>query len=210
MMWFKKSVVPVICLLVVLGCSNQSNAPKTKGNVPLYSPTKPPGTVEERVEQAEEFAKTGDYAKAIDTLEEALLIDAKHRTVLLLLVKYAQTRSLAIAKNEPADGFRLMMKSGGYLRVLRAAHHDLTDEEKQLVAEVLFNEACENARSVRLEETLGSLREAVAAGFKDLHRVTEDADWAAMRELPQFQQALKELMPKPANESEPPPGQSQP
>ncbi len=203
MMWFKKSVVPVICLLVVVGCSNQSNVPKTKVTVPLFTPTPPPGTVEERVEQAEEFAKTGDYAKAIDTLEEALLIDAKHRTVLLLLVKYAQIQSLAIAKKEPADGFGLMMKAGAYLRMLRAAHHDLTEEEKQLVAEVLFNEACANARSVRLEETLGSLREAVAAGFKDFHRITEDADWAAMRELPQFQKALKELMPKAASESEP-------
>ncbi len=200
MILIKKSVVPMICLLLVVGCSKQPSAPKLI--VPLWTPTPPPGTVEERLEQAEEFARAGDYAQAIERLEEALLIDSKHRRVLLLLVEYAQARSLAVAAKDPAEGFHMMIISGSYLRILRETHHDLTDEEKQLVAEVFFNEACANARALRLEETLGSLRAAVAAGFKDLHRVTEDADWAAMRELPQFQKAFQELMPKPAKEDQ--------
>ena len=49
---------------------------------------KPSGTVEERVKQAQELAAQDDHLKAIQKLEEAILIDERDRKVRLLLVKY--------------------------------------------------------------------------------------------------------------------------
>jgi hypothetical protein len=180
--------------LVLTGCSG--DAPPGDSNADLVLPTvstRPKGTVEERLVKAETLVKEGKRAEAIETLGEALMINAKERKVLFLLAKLGREESLAIQGTDPGGAYRAMVTAGGYLRELGAHHPDATDEEKTLRLEVLLDEASAHARSKRIEETTGTLREAVGAGFRDFARLKSDKDWQAILEIPQFKTAFDEI-----------------
>ncbi|MGE3820575.1 MAG: hypothetical protein AB7I30_14275 [Isosphaeraceae bacterium] len=183
-----------VALLWALGCSGGEVPadPAPEVVLPTIS-TRPEGTVEERLVKAKELAREGDRSKAIEVLEEALLIDHKDRETLALLARYGREESRAVAETDPGRAYRLMVSAGGYLRELGAAYPDATDEEKALQVDVLYDEASAHARSKRVEETVGALRDAVAAGFRDFDRLRADKDWAEMLTIPQFQKPFEEI-----------------
>lgn len=154
--------------------------------------------MEERLVKAESLVKEGERSRAIETLEEAMMIDHKDRKTLTLLAKYCREESLAVAQADPGRAYRLMVSAGGYLRELGAAYPEATDEEKALQVDVLYDEASAHARSKRVEETLGTLRDALAAGFKDFDRLRADKDWQEMLTIPQFQKPFEEMTAKAA------------
>ncbi|MBI3463447.1 MAG: hypothetical protein HY000_10365 [Planctomycetes bacterium] len=180
---------------VVVGCSKSpgshaASQPTTLAPLPALS--RPTGNIDEMIDQAKEAADKGDYDQAIETLENAVMLDATHRTVLLLLTHFASTRSKAIGDRDPDKAHGLILKSGGYLRMLRGAHKDFTDEEKRVFAQVFYDEACAHARLSLRDETLASLREARAAGFDELDRLRTDASFVTLLDLPSFQKLLEE------------------
>lgn len=187
--------VIALILLGAAGCSG--GTPPGDDQAPaLVLPTvstRPEGTVEERLVKAQALAEAGDRSRAIEALDEALLIDAKDRKALYLLAKYGREESRAVAEADPARAYRLMVSAGGYLRSLRDAYPDASDEEMSLVLDVLYDEASAHARSKRVEETTGALREAVAAGFNDFDRLRADPDWKEMLEIPQFQKPFEDI-----------------
>lgn len=162
-------------------------------------PAETPATLEEKrtklashLALAQEFAERGELDRAIQLLEEAVRLDAKHRTVLLLLMQYSQARSKAVEAEDQARAYRLMVQSGGYLRMLRDAHRDFSMEERAVIANVLFDEACAHARSKRQEETSGSLAAAIEAGFDDLQRLKSEPDFEEFRKVPAMAKMLAE------------------
>ena len=134
-----------------------------------------------------------NYAKAIKPLEDAILIDAKDRRVLALLARYGAAHARDIAKTDPGQAYKQIVSAGVYLRMLQREHPDATPEEKQLLLDVLYDEAAAHAKSMRMEETLGALREAVGAGFRDFDKIRGDADWKEMLEYPEFKKEFDEI-----------------
>lgn len=198
-------------LLLAAGCTPAVPTPSaTPGAtsteaVPIPSlpggAAKPEGTPEDHVARAEKQIADGQYDGAFDTLEKALLLDARNRDVLRLLARTGWAASDASYDEDPAHAYRRIVSAGAYLRNLQDYYPDLTDEEKQLRTSVLFAEATAHARSLRVEETTGALREAIAAGFSDFDRIDKNPDWAAIREQPQFRKEYDQMRPAPADAS---------
>ena len=61
-----------------------------------------------------------------------------------------------------------------------------TDAEKRLGLELFYDEATAHAKSLRVEETTGSLRDLVGTGFKDFDRILGDPAWAKILAVPRF------------------------
>jgi hypothetical protein len=141
---------------------------------------------------AEEAAQRGELDQAIRLLEDAVMFDSKHRTVLLLLMQYSQTRSKALAEQDEARAYALMVKAGGYLRMLRDAHQDFSAREREIIASVLFDGACAYARAKRQADASASLVAAIEAGFDDLERLNTEPDFDEFRKDPQMAKLLAE------------------
>lgn len=147
---------------------------------------KPAGTVAERIEKAKKALADGDPEGAIVVLDEAVLIDPVNRELLAMLVR-AYTAGAEKAKSaDPAKFYRYNVTCGGYMRELRDKFTDLTADEKELIMSALRNEAAAHAKSKRVEETTGSLRELKGAGFADFESLQKDPDFAAIFEVESF------------------------
>ncbi|MFO0950282.1 MAG: hypothetical protein U0835_03850 [Isosphaeraceae bacterium] len=191
--------------LVVLGVCGCGGTPTggdgggasdaSASSVPLMppGPTKPSGTVAERVTKAKEQAAAGDLVKAVATLEEGLAIDAKDRESLRLLAQYLDQRARAVENAGTTEYYKSLVSAAEYYRRLRDDYHDLTDEEKKLGLELFYDEATAHAKSLRVEETTGSLHDLVGAGFKDFDRIRKDPSWQKIFALPQFQKQFDEI-----------------
>jgi hypothetical protein len=180
---------------LLAGCSGGDPAPDPAATLVLPTiSTRPEGTVEERLVKADTQIKEGNRARALEILDEAMMIDHKDRKVLFLLAKLGREESLAIAATDPGGAYRAMIKAGGYLRELSATYPDATEPEKTLRLEVLIDEASAHARSKRSEETSGALREAVGAGFRDFDRLKADKDWQEILAIPQFKTVFDEIV----------------
>lgn len=177
-----------LALLTALGCSREPAAPASAPVPPIVAagPTKPEGTVAERVEKARPLADSGDLPRAIETLEEGLAIDARDRASLGLLARYLTDRALAVESAGTTEYYTRLVSAAEYYRRLRDLHPDLTEEEKTLGLDVLYAEATAHAKSRRIEETTGSLRDLVAAGFTDFDRMRADPGWEKIFEVPRF------------------------
>ena len=157
------------------------------------TPSGPPRSVDELRAEAEALAEQGDDAGAIRALEDALMVDARDRDVLRLIVDRSRRRSRAVRDDDPAQSYRLMVSAGEYLRTLRQYYPEPTDEERALALDVLYDEAAAHARSTRMEEATGALRDLVAAGFRDFDRIRDDPDWDPLRAVPQFPPLFDEI-----------------
>ncbi|MDX2036380.1 MAG: hypothetical protein SFX72_06990 [Isosphaeraceae bacterium] len=156
-------------------------------------PAKPSGTVAERIAAAKESAAKGDLQKAIEWLEDGLRIDYKDRESLGLLAKYLKDRAKEVASSGTTEYYKSLVSAAEYYRRLRNDHSDLTPEEKALGLEVFYDEASAHAKSLRVEETVGSLRDLVGAGFKDFDRIRNDPNWKDILGLSEFKNSFAEI-----------------
>jgi tetratricopeptide (TPR) repeat protein len=184
-----------ILLLGCLGCSDSPSSGGPARSAPASSlslmppgPSTPTGTVEERVEKAQALAASGDLPAAIDTLEEGLRIDSKDRTSLRLLSRYLKDRAKAVESEGTTEYYTRLVSAAEYFRRLRELYPDQTDEEKTLGLELFYDEATAHAKSLRIEETTGSLRDLVGAGFHDFDRIRKDPAWEKILALPEFRE----------------------
>jgi hypothetical protein len=150
-------------------------------------PTKPTGTVADRVEKAQALAAEGKRPEAIEALEEGLAIDSKDRTALGLLARYQRDQAKSVEDAGTTEYYTRLVSAAEYFRRLRDTYPELTDEEKALGLEVFYDETTAHAKSRRIEETTGSLRDLVGAGFHDFDRIRQDPGWKQILELPEFQ-----------------------
>lgn len=196
-------VVTILSLLACAGCAESSTpggapaAPQKPFKVVSGVSIKPPGTVEERLEQAAELADQDDHLKAIQKLEEAILIDERNRTVRLLLVKYllADSRKTptGAALDDPLYRHKQVTRANAYLEGLRDYYPDQTEEEKKLALEVFVELSRVQAREMQDGEAFIALRQAVGAGFRDFDRFRTDPDWKRMLARPEFKAEFEKI-----------------
>ncbi|MEJ7637817.1 MAG: hypothetical protein WKF75_07500 [Singulisphaera sp.] len=198
------SMTPILCLLVNAGCANSSTSGVGPADPPkpftVISPVSvvPSGTVEERLKPAEELAAQGDHLKAIQKLEEAILIDDRNRKVRVLLIEYLLAdyrKPLAgPSKEDPLYQHKQMSRARAYLAGLQAYHPDQTEEEKKLALEVLYEHARMEAKEMQIEGAFQSLRDAVGAGFRDFDRIRADPDWKVLLSRPPYQREFDRIV----------------
>jgi hypothetical protein len=195
---------------VLMGCGSSpqepiATAPAAAGEVDYLAgivTATPPDTpetlaakrtqLESHLKLAQESADRGDLDQAIGLLEDAVMLDPKHRTVLLLLTQYLYRQSVALEREDPRRSYLLLRQSGGYQRMLGDAHHEFSAEERELFASVLFDEARAYARASRQEDFSGSLSAAIEAGFDDLARLRTEPDFEPLRSDEKMSAVLKD------------------
>jgi thiol-disulfide isomerase/thioredoxin len=88
------------------------------------------------------------------------------------------------------------LKAAEHLKKLRAAHPKLNDNEKRLLAPVLYDEACVEALNGKVDKAVAALTDAVDSGYSDMEHVKKDSDFDGIRKDPKFAAAMKELTAK--------------
>lgn len=140
--------------------------------------------LEENLALAQDAAAKGEKDRAISLLEESLGLDPQHREVLNLLIETSSLRSKELRTEDPLRCYQLIVQAGGYIKTLQEKYKDLSQNERQTIASVMFEEACAHARSKRQEEFSGALNAAIDAGFADLDRLNSEPDLDAFRKIP--------------------------
>jgi hypothetical protein len=193
MMWMRR-VAPLLCLAALAGCSYPGGGTSEVGQTPTVKEAtpvqpafvKPPGTAEERIKRANEFAAKGDYAKAMAQAEEALLVENKNREAFFLTSKYAHARYPEVAGKDPKEAYIMARKAADYIRLIHSNYPELTPREKQLASEVFIVEATELAFCKQDFYISGSFHDAVDHGFRDFDRLRTDPKWQGILEYDWF------------------------
>lgn len=187
-------------MMAALGCGGGGPAGDADRGVsglpepPLApGPTKPTGTVEERVSAAKRLHDEKDLTGAIAKLEEGLMIAPEDRTTLGLVVSYMRERAKEVSDAKTPEHYTLLVSAAEYLRRLRRTYPELTPEEKELSLDMFYDEATVLARSVRIEEATVALRDLAAAGFTDFERVRQDPHWRQILAVPEFKKTFDEV-----------------
>jgi hypothetical protein len=177
------------------GCSHAPSS-KTAPTAPITAglPTgvldRPTGNVDELLAEAHESAEANDLDSAIATLERAVLIDATDRRVLFRVARYSQERAREVAESDATRARQLFLAARSYLDIIPQLHQKFTDQEQQLFAQAVFDEACVYGRSGDAAITMKTLQEAIAAGFRDFNRLHTEPSLAFMSELDEFKRLL--------------------
>jgi thiol-disulfide isomerase/thioredoxin len=87
----------------------------------------------------------------------------------------------------------LYLRSAEAFRELSKAYSPLTQEERSLMAPLLYNEACTYAVEGRPREALKSLTESVDAGFAEEELAGTDKELDPIREKPEFAGLLERI-----------------
>ena len=136
----------------------------------------------------------GDLDTAIKLLEQALKQDPKSRQALSLSMFYTQLQGMSFAQQGiEGKAYPLFLKSGEYLRTIRAMGEPLSLREQRFSATVLYNEACSFAIDKKPDKAMESLKEAIEAGFNDTNQIDSDTDLISLRDRDDYKK-LREQM----------------
>jgi thiol-disulfide isomerase/thioredoxin len=194
-MWSRWSLF-ILLFLAFVGCG-QKGAPSGGTSAPAgpatagqqAAPAKPQ-LASGILQQAEAAAQSGDLDKAITLAEQAVSASPQDTHALFVLASLAQSRGFDLATGDRKAASSFFLKCVSTMRKLRDAKPDLSDEEKLLLSNALYNEACVFALENQADKALASLREAFAAGFDNVSLLATDVDLQALRQLPEFQSLL--------------------
>lgn len=155
-----------------------------------------PETAEDFIAQAMKAAQTQDLDEAARQLDKALKVDPKHRQGLLLRAMVDQLRGGQLVATDRKGSLSLFLRSAAALRALRDAYKDLEPQERAMLGQALYNEACALALQDQPQKALASLAEACEAGLGDLELLDTDDDLASVRKLPGFAKFRKDVQEK--------------
>lgn len=149
---------------------------------------KAPTTAKEAIKQGIEAAQKNDLVSATASFELAAKLDPKDRQAFFFLTLAQQLR--AGQMKEGPEQKALFLSSAESARKLRGVATDPTQNEKGIIAQALYNEACAHAKAKATDKAMASLTEAVDAGFPDEKTMAQDDDLAALRSRPEFAKLL--------------------
>jgi thiol-disulfide isomerase/thioredoxin len=159
-------------------------APRTKQSLP------DPTTPDELVARAEQVARANDLDEASRLLEKALALQPDHRQALFDLARVAHIRGYEMDR---AVRGPLYIQSAEAIRKLRDSYKDLSTQEREVIAPLVYDEACTFALEGQPEKALDRLAEAIDAGLEDPDMVKEDDDLASLRKLPRYAELIRKL-----------------
>jgi thiol-disulfide isomerase/thioredoxin len=165
---------------------------KTKPLPPRGVTDSTPGasTPDALVDRAEMELARDDIEEATAHLEAALRARPDHRKALCLLARVSHAQAADLA---PPLRTARYLQAAESVRRLRDTYKELTAQERELLAPLLYDEACTFAVEGKPDKALDSLAEAVAAGLDAFEMVVTDADLVSIRKLPRFGDLLREV-----------------
>jgi thiol-disulfide isomerase/thioredoxin len=142
------------------------------------------------VARAEQVAAGGDLEESSRLLEKALAAQPDHRRALFALARVAHFRGYEM---DHAVRSPLYIQAAEAVRKLRDTYKDLSTEERDLIAPLVYDEACTFALDRQPDKALDRLAEAIDAGLEDPEMVKADEDFASLRKLPRYEELVRKL-----------------
>jgi thiol-disulfide isomerase/thioredoxin len=162
------------------------------GNAPTTAPETDDEALspeEQAVRPIVQLAQGGQFAKAIEAAEEAGKQDPKNRRLAQLLVELTQLLAREkLQAGDEAAGYAQFRASAGHARRMAKDFVPLAADERQLLAMVMYNDACAAAKEAKPEDAVASLKEMVDLGFSALSQVDEDKDFDGIREVEAYKE----------------------
>jgi thiol-disulfide isomerase/thioredoxin len=186
-------------LAVLLTSCSQSQAVPPPADDPPPARAEGPDqaeTAEAFLAQAMKAAQAQNLDETARQIEKALKVDPKHRQALLLRAMVEQIRGSQLAEKDRKGSLPLFLRSAEAMRTLRETYKDLEPQERALLGQALYNEACALALQDKPAKALAALAEANEAGIGDLELLDTDDDLAAVRKLPEFAKFRKDAQEK--------------
>ena len=131
-----------------------------------------------------------DLPAADRIFTQALAAAPTNRKALFLSAKTSQDIAAKLARPQNSPWY---LKAAAAARTLRTTFPALSDEEKPLVAVILYNEACTLAQNGELARVVPVLTEAYAAGFDELAQIDLDPELDPVRKTPEFRALLERM-----------------
>jgi thiol-disulfide isomerase/thioredoxin len=178
-------------LVAFAGCGDDvpELPPPPVANLP--APVVPPAEASQKLlTEAKERLNQNDLPAGLTLLEHAITADPKNREALLLLAASCQVYAEAVGS--PANG-PAYHRSVLAMQSLRDHFPDLTDTERDVLAEGLFREGCAYAAENKTEAALEHLDQAASAGFSQRDTVKEERSLDSLRKLPRFEAFAKQI-----------------
>jgi len=120
--------------------------------------------------------------------------DDRRALGVLLASTQAKATQMATA-GQRKESIPVFARSAQAARKLRDSHKNLAEQEKGLIGQALYNEACSIAIGDKPDEAMAVLKEAVDAGFNDKHQIEIDDELVSLRKRPDYADLLKRVGP---------------
>jgi hypothetical protein len=175
-----------------------ATAPKTSANGDAKpsggNEPKKPASADDLIAQARQAGQGGDFATAVNRLDEVLAKDAANVQALALMTLMAQEQGQVILRTgDDKACLPFFLKSAQAFRKLRDANPELPPAVKQTAPVVLYNEACCHAIDGKPEQAVASLGDAIDAGFNDAAQFDKDKDLDSLREREDYKKVRARL-----------------
>jgi thiol-disulfide isomerase/thioredoxin len=160
--------------------------PKASGGgpPPLLARPKTTEPVSRLLEKAQRAASTGNFPATLSALEDTLNADPKNRVALRMLGEVTQLQASEFQRPQNSP---LFLKSAAAFRKLVEFYPDLRPEEKRLLPQALYNEACTLALNGETDRAFKALVESFSSGSIKVEQLDLDAELDSLRQLPEFQ-----------------------
>jgi thiol-disulfide isomerase/thioredoxin len=148
--------------------------------------------VDRLLREAQKLEQRQDVDGLLRVLKQALRVDPKHRIVLRFLCHVLQSQAEEASRTgEPQEAYSKYKEAAAYARTMRDHFDDLEASDRQLVAGLLYNEACAFAIDHDADKALTSLDEAVDAGFAEAEQMAKDTDLTLLIDRNEFKRLLE-------------------
>jgi len=154
--------------------------------------TLPEDTADDLVVKTKVALRQGDLDAAKGFVDRALKLDPKHRESLLLYGFVTQNQAGRMAQADRAGSKPIYYESAKQMRVLRDEHkEELTPNERGMISQALYNEACTYAIDGKADEAMAALKEAEEVGFftlglMNVQTFREDKELDSLRDRDDF------------------------
>lgn len=169
--------------------------------------TLPEDTADDLALKANVAAQRNDLDGAKGFAEQALKLDPKHRQSLMLYGAITQFQAGRMAQADRDGSKPVYYDSAKRLRVLRDEYKgDLNPNERGMISQALYNEACTYAIDGKADEAMAALKEAEEVGFftlglMNVQTFREDKELDSLRDRDDFK-ALAATVAAKADEAE--------
>ncbi len=190
---------PVLLFVLILaGCSASPTPPApvvgkgsgAKSKVPVKTVSTSAESSQVLVRKGVQCYEMGDLRSAARFLEQAIVTDPTNRPALWRLAMIGERMAMTFSRPQSSPFY---LRSAEMMRRLREAHPDLTEEEKNSLPNILYNEACTLAINGESARAISGLSDAIDAGFHDIAHIEGDPELDSIRRFPEFQQVTRRL-----------------
>lgn len=142
--------------------------------------------------RAEEEAEEEHIEEAIAAVEQALALEPDDRPTQWKMVELTVTRGAMLVRTDRDKANDAFVKAAAALKKYQMGGMPLTEDEQQVAAYVLYNEACVEAGRGNKDRAVAALGESLDAGWSNLDHLQTDTDLDSLRELPAYKKLLEQ------------------